>query len=277
MIEFHLLHRSKKSKDSLPLSKSRKLPSQQLVSSAISRKEGFLITDRRGTAVSHTADGVRIAIEHFWRGGGDRGMNGTLLDRLLNKSSWYILSAVCGRARGRGGGDRLTIVDDDWDVDVDKGVCAVEGRGNDLGVGPLEAIDALRIGADGRKDDRVVFRPSFLYTAPYIGVDANIARWGFRRTSPYLASNSPCTIASIFNISAGDMIYCGVNSAAGYTISNASDSEEGSSSKDTTVLGETKWERPASVGRLNTERKSSSVIAVDDFLEPEKIRFRTTV
>lgn len=86
-----------KSKDSLPLSKSRKLPSQQLASSAMSRKEGFLITDRCGTVVLPTSDGVRIGIAYFWRGGGgggDRGMNGSLLDRLLNKSSWNIVSEV---------------------------------------------------------------------------------------------------------------------------------------------------------------------------------------
>lgn len=266
-----------KSKDSLPLSKSRKLPSQQLASSAISRKEGFLITDRCGTVVLPTSDGVRIGIAHFWRGGGgDRGMNGTLLDRLLNKSSWYIVSAVCGRARGRCGGDRPNLVDDDRNVDVEA-VCAVEGRGNDLSVGPLDIFDTLRVGAKRGKDDKAVFRPSFLYMVPYIGVDANVARWGFRRASPYFASNSACTIASIFSISAGDMMCCGVNSVAGHAMPDASGSEEGSSSRDTTALGDIKWERPTSVGRLNTERKSSSVIAVDGFLEPENIRFRTTV
>lgn len=245
------------------------------MSSAISKKEGFLITDRCGTAVSPTS-GVRIAVAHFWRGGGDRGMNGTLLDRLLNKSSWYIVSVVCGRARGRCGGDRPTLVDDDRNDDVEEEVCAVEGRGNDLGVGPLETFDALRVAAERGKDDKAVFRPSFLYMVPYIGVNANVARWGFRTASPYFASNSACTIASIFNISAGDMMCCGVNSAAGYAIFDASGSEEGSSSRDTTALGDTKWERPTSVGRLNTERKSSSVIAVDGFLEPENMRFRTT-
>lgn len=204
-------------------------------------------------------------------------MNGTSLDRLLNRSSWYIVWAVCGRARGRCESDRPTLMDNDGDADVEEAVCAVEGREHDLGVGPLETFDALRVGAKRGKDDEAVFRPSFLYMVPYIGVDANVARWGFRRASPYFASNSPCTIASIFNISAGDMICCGVNSAAGYTIPDASGSEEGSSSRDTTALGDAKWERPASVGRLNTERKSSSVIAVDGFLEPENIRFRTTV
>jgi hypothetical protein len=168
-------------------------------------------------------------------------------------------------------------VDDDRDTDVEEIVCAVEGRGNDLGGGPLETFDALRVGAERGKDDRAVFRPSFLYMVPYIGVDSNVARWGFCRASLYFTSNSPCTIASIFNISAGDIIYCGIKSAAGYTIPDASDSEEGSSSIDTTVLGDAKWERPASVGRLNTERKSSSVIAVEGFLEPENIRFRTVV
>lgn len=269
-----------KSKDSLPLSKSRKLPSQQLASSAMSRKEGFLITDRCGTVVLPTSDGVRIGIAYFWRGGGgggDRGMNGSLLDRLLNKSSWNIVSAVCGRARERCREDRLDLVDDDRNVEVEEAVCAVEGRGNDLGGGPLETFDTLRVGAKCGKDDEAVFRPSFLYMVPYIGVDANVERWGFRRASPYFASNSACTIASIFNISAGDMMCCGVNSAAGDAMPDESGSEEGSSSRDTTALGDIKWERPTSVGRLNTERKSSSVIAVDGFLDPENIRFRTTV
>jgi hypothetical protein len=136
-------------------------------------------------------------------------MNGTLLERLLNKSSWYIVSAVCGRARGRCGGDRLTFgkVDDDWDMDVEKEVgCAVEGRADDLGVGPLKMFDVLRVGAKCGKDVGAVLRPSFVYVVPYIGVDANAPCRGFRRASVYFASNSPCTIASTFNISVGDMI-----------------------------------------------------------------------
>lgn len=73
------------------------------------------------------------------------------------------------------------------------------------------------------------------------------------------------------------MICCGVNSTAGCVTSDARDSEEGSSSRDTTARVEAAWERSASVGRLNTDRISSSAIAVDGLLlEPENKRLRPT-
>jgi len=63
-------------------------------------------------------------------------------------------------------------VDDDRDIDdEDEAVCAVDGRSDDIGVGPLETIGALRVDAKRGKDVEAMFMPSFIYVVPYIGVD----------------------------------------------------------------------------------------------------------
>jgi len=54
--------------------------------------------------------------------------------------------------------------------DEDEVVCAVDGRVDDVGIGPLETFDALRGGTIRANDAGAVLKPSFVYVVPYIGV-----------------------------------------------------------------------------------------------------------
>jgi len=65
-------------------------------------------------------------------------------------------------------------MDGDGDIDAeDKTVCALDGRGDDVCVGPLETFDALRVETKREKDVGAVLKPSFVYVLPYIGIDGD--------------------------------------------------------------------------------------------------------